>query len=269
MTAGGAARTLVVTVYSWAGGTGRTSTVAALGVLLAARGLRVGLMDTHLAAPRLHSQFDLPPAAEQLNLADYLFGSDEIESVGYDVTAACAGPVPAAGTLTLVPCRVSGAEELGHALARHIDLGLLADGIDRLARQRELDVLLVDTQNGINRSAVVPLIAADLQVLLVDGSVSEREGMTSLGPLLAGPEQSLIVLSASAGEAVVRHIGGLPVATALPYATELRRDCRASQFLWDHPRHPLTQRLGDLADHVENRIALARLFTPAFSQRPA
>jgi len=255
---GDARQTLVVTVYSWAGGTGRTHTVAGLGILLAARGLRVGLLDTNLAAPALHGQFDLPATAERLNLAGYLFGDDEIETIGYDVTAD-GGLGPDRGALVLVPCRVSGADNLGHALARHVDLGLLSDGIERLARQHNLDVLLLDTQNGMNRSAVVPLLAADLQLLLVTGSIGEEEGMLTLGPLVAGPEQALAVLAACSREAVVRQIRGIPVGTALPYATELVRDSRARRFLHAHPKHPLTRRLTELADHIENRVSLAHL----------
>jgi septum site-determining protein MinD len=255
-----ARRTAVVTVYSWAGGTGRTQIVASLGVLLAGRGLRVGLLDTNLAAPGLHVLFGLLPAPEAPSLADYLFGDREIETVGYDVTAEL-GPArskPGAGALIMVPSWISDADELGHALARHVDVGLLADGIERLARECALDVLLLDTQNGVNRAAVVALLAADLQLLLVTGAVGEREGMALLQPLVAAPERVLPVHAGpTRAAAAVQDVFGIPVATVLPHAPELYRLGRAGQFVHTHPRHPLTLRLTELADRIHHRVAPA------------
>jgi MinD-like ATPase involved in chromosome partitioning or flagellar assembly len=251
-------RASVVTVYSWAGGTGRTQTVASLGVLLAARGMRVGILDASLSAPGLHALFGLSPAAAPLSLADYLFRDNEIETVGYDVSWAV-GPVRSArASLSLIPGWISGADQLVHALARHLDLGLLADGIERLARVCGLDVLLIDAQNGVHGSAVVALLAADLQLLLVTGSAGEQEGLTTLGPLVAGPEHAMLVLSGPARAAAeVQQVRGVPVATALPYTPELERLGRARPFVHAHPHHPLTRRLTELADRIQHMTGRA------------
>jgi septum site-determining protein MinD len=257
VTAPGRPPATVVTVYSWSGGTGRTLTVASLGLLLAARGLRVGMLDTDLAAPALHTHFGLAPGDHPLSLADYLFGDTEIEAAAYEVTGAVMpSPGPPGGALLLVPSWVDGADELGHALSRHVDLGLLTDGIDRFAREAALDVVLLDTQNGLNRSAVVALLAADLQLLLVTGSTAELEGMVLIEPLLAGAERVVPVLAAPGrGATAVGAVAGVQVTAALPYATELQRGVHSGQFVQAHPSHPLTARLGELADRIEHRVA--------------
>ncbi len=120
-------------------------------------------------------------------------------------------------------------------------------------------MLLIDTQNGVNGSAIVALLAADLQLLLVTGSAGEHEGLTTLGPVVAEPAHALLVASATArAAATLQQIRGIPVAAALPYAPELQRFRQALPFVRAHPQHPLTGELNALADRIQHRAQAAR-----------
>ncbi|MEU7406789.1 P-loop NTPase, partial [Streptomyces sp. NPDC044948] len=47
----------IITVHSYRGGTGKSSTAANLGLLLASSGLRVALVDTDIQTPALDVMF--------------------------------------------------------------------------------------------------------------------------------------------------------------------------------------------------------------------
>ncbi|MEU9005687.1 P-loop NTPase, partial [Streptomyces sp. NPDC048551] len=70
--------TRTIVVHSHRGGTGKSSVLANLAVLLAAGGARVGVVDTDLQSPTLDLLFGLGPGA--FSLTDYLLGRCEIEA---------------------------------------------------------------------------------------------------------------------------------------------------------------------------------------------
>ncbi|WP_062306081.1 KGGVGR-motif variant AAA ATPase [Alicyclobacillus sendaiensis] len=64
-------RPAIITFYSFKGGQGRTTALAAVGLLLARRGFRVGMIDLDLEAPGLGSIF-FPDGSISMGVIDYL-----------------------------------------------------------------------------------------------------------------------------------------------------------------------------------------------------
>src|SRR5512138_408614 len=76
----------IVSVHSFRGGTGKSNTTANLAALFAARGQRVGVVDTDIASPGIHVLFGFEQDLLTRTLNDYLWGTRDICQTAYDVT---------------------------------------------------------------------------------------------------------------------------------------------------------------------------------------
>ena len=75
----------IISVHSFRGGTGKSNTTANVTALLAAQGLRVGVIDTDIQSPGIHVLFNLEEDDMQHSLNDYLWGKCNIEDAAHDV----------------------------------------------------------------------------------------------------------------------------------------------------------------------------------------
>jgi MinD-like ATPase involved in chromosome partitioning or flagellar assembly len=202
----------IVAVHSHHGGTGKSRLAAAAAGLLAAGGHRVGLVDTALQSPALDRIFGLDRTGAA-SLAGYLAGRCEVDEICYDVSAAVGGP------LTLVPASLDpgGTADL---LLGGYDVGVLADVCLRIARDHELDLLLLDTHPGLSSEASLGFALADAVALVV------RPDGPGLGENLGtGPDRLLVLNMVPPGTDpawVARRLpaGAAPVAL-VPYSREL------------------------------------------------
>ncbi|OQY33598.1 MAG: hypothetical protein B6I38_03425 [Anaerolineaceae bacterium 4572_5.1] len=78
--------TKLIMLHSFRGGTGKTNISANVGALLAANGLRVGVIDTDIQSPGLHVLFGLDEKSIDKTMNNYLWGENEIEEAAIDVT---------------------------------------------------------------------------------------------------------------------------------------------------------------------------------------
>ena len=69
----------IISIHSFRGGTGKSNTTANITTLLAAQGLRVGVIDTDIQSPGIHVLFGLDEDAMGHSLNDYLWGKCTIE----------------------------------------------------------------------------------------------------------------------------------------------------------------------------------------------
>ena len=128
---------LIISIHSFRGGTGKSNTTANVTVLLAAQGLRVGVVDTDIQSPGIHVLFGLDEEAITHSLNDYLWGKCEIEQAAQDVTDRLGTPI--SGRIFLIPSSIK-AGEIAKVLREGYDVGLLNDGFHRLVEALELDV---------------------------------------------------------------------------------------------------------------------------------
>jgi MinD-like ATPase involved in chromosome partitioning or flagellar assembly len=64
----------VISVHSFRGGTGKSNAAANVATLLAAEGQRVGVVDTDIQSPGIHTLFGLNQEAMRYSLNQYLWG---------------------------------------------------------------------------------------------------------------------------------------------------------------------------------------------------
>ena len=88
----------IISVHSFRGGTGKSNTVANLAVLMAARGKRVGVIDTDIQSPGIHVLFGLRADDITVSLNQYLWGRAPITD-----TARVVLKLESGGAVYLIP----------------------------------------------------------------------------------------------------------------------------------------------------------------------
>ncbi|MGW1892866.1 MinD/ParA family ATP-binding protein [Streptomyces sp. NPDC002004] len=227
------ARTVVV--HSHRGGTGKSTMLANMGLLVAAEGRRVALVDMDIQSPTLDVLFDLPP--EECSLTDYLLGRCEIEDAAHRV-----GPEG----LYLVPARTA-TSSLGEIMATGYDVGLLPEAFSRLADFYDLDVLLLDTHAGLNNETVTAMASADVLAIALRADRIDLAGAEEIAPLARqlACRRALVVSMAPEGvdPTIMRQKAesayGAPTAGILPYVAELAALGGEQIFAEACPGHPL------------------------------
>ncbi|WP_329387913.1 MinD/ParA family protein [Streptomyces sp. NBC_01351] len=245
--------TRTIVVHSHRGGTGKSSVLANLALLLAAEGRRVGVVDTDIQSPTLDLLFRLGPG---LSLADYLLGRCEIEAAAQQV---------ALPGLYVVPAR-TGTAALQEIMTSGYDVGLLPEGFDRLAVHFALDMLLLDTHAGLNNESVTAMASADVLMIMARADRIDLSGVEET-IALAGrlPCRRTLVLSmAPAGidrEAARRRaqeVYGAPLAGILPYSPEMAALYGERIFAEAHPDHPLVGEFRTIISALDARDEVSR-----------
>ncbi|MCX4720803.1 AAA family ATPase [Streptomyces virginiae] len=245
--------TRTIVVHSHRGGTGKSSVLANLALLLAAEGRRVGVVDTDIQSPTLDLLFRLGPGP---SLTDYLLGRCEIET-----TAQQTG-VPG---LYVVPAR-TGTAALREIMAGGYDVGLLPEGFDRLAAHHDLDVLLLDTHAGLNNESVTAMASADVLMIMARADRIDLSGVEET-IALAGRltcRRNLVLSMAPEGidrEAARRRseaVYGAPLAGILPYSPEMAALYGERIFAEAHPDHPLVGEFRTIISALDARDEVSR-----------
>jgi MinD-like ATPase involved in chromosome partitioning or flagellar assembly len=231
----------IVTVHSFRGGTGKSTTAANAALLATAAGLRVAVVDTDIQTPGLHRFFGLGRFSSCRSLADYLVGNCEIlEAVG-SMPAGESG-----GELWIVPAR-SRINEVNEILTRGYDVGLLGEGFDRLIEELGLDVVFLDTHSGMgNETAVAVAVSTSLLVITrADHLTSEARENISLARRLGNPGTYVVVnmvpqgLPREVASERAEQIYQSPVIATLPYCPEVAALGGDGLFALDNPEHEI------------------------------
>jgi septum site-determining protein MinD len=164
---------MIVSVHSFRGGTGKSNMTANLGAAIAAQGKRVGIVDTDLQSPGIHTLFGLDQATVGRALNDYLWGGCTIESAAYDVTPAALRP--AGGAVLLVPSSIEPGA-IARVIREGYDVTRLHDGFRALVSGLALDVLLIDTHPGLNDETLLSIAVSDVLLLLLRPDRQDFQG---------------------------------------------------------------------------------------------
>ncbi|GGS93395.1 CDP-3, 6-dideoxy-D-glycero-L-glycero-4-hexulose-4-reductase [Planobispora rosea] len=214
--------TEVITIHSFRGGTGKSTTIANMALLMAVAGRRVALVDMDIQSPSTAILFDIPDYGSRFSLADYLVGRCEIEDAAYHLP----GSGDDVSALFLIPA-LTDAARIGEVLAKGYDVGLLGEGFDRLIASLDLDVLLLDTHSGISNETVTALASCDKLLVLTRPDrldLACAEETLSLAARLGCPDPVLVMNMAPGGavpDEMLRHaelVYGVPVSVVLPYS---------------------------------------------------
>ena len=163
----------IISVHSFRGGTGKSNTTANLSTILAATGLRVGVIDTDIMSPGIHVLFGLDEDHMTFSLNDYLWGKCEIKETAYDVTKNLG--VPISGKVFLIPSSIK-AGEIARVLREGYDVGLLNDGFHKLVEELNLDVLMIDTHPGLNEETLLSIAVSDALAIILRPDSQDYQG---------------------------------------------------------------------------------------------
>jgi MinD-like ATPase involved in chromosome partitioning or flagellar assembly len=241
----------IITIHSFRGGTGKTTIIASLAVLMANQGYRVGLIDVDVLSPWLHVLFGLTTEKPNYTLNDYLWDRCSIEQTVYDVSAAFTNQT---GSLHVIPC--SGLSDSIRIIKEGCDVTKLNDGVQRLVEFLNLDVLLMDTHFSFNEFTLFLTAISTSSIVVMRADNQDIQGtavLIELAKKLDIPEPLLMVnMCPSAFETAVvqanlEAVFKCKVPLILPFSTEIQALSSGSVFAHQYPTHPITQALEHFA----------------------
>jgi MinD-like ATPase involved in chromosome partitioning or flagellar assembly len=236
----------IITVHSFKGGTGKTNIVANMATLLAVAGKRVCIIDIDLASPGAHCLFGVTDGDFRYSLNDYLWGKANIEDAALDVTNKIKEETK--GKLFLVPSSIK-AGEIARILREGYDAGLLNDGFDKLIRKLKLDVLLIDTQSGLNEETLLSMAISNALVIMMRPDFQDYQGTSiiiDVAHKLDVPKMLVVVnnipsqYNSSDVKQRVESTYGCKVAATIPHSEELMMLASSEIFSSRYPNNPIT-----------------------------
>jgi len=237
----------IISIHSFRGGTGKSNTTANIAALLAAEGRRVGVVDTDIQSPGIHVLFGLVGEKVTQALNDYLWGKCDITQTAHDVTPHLGADV--SGRVYLIPSSVN-AGEITRVLRQGYDTQLLIDGLRRLIKELELDVMLIDTHPGLGEETLLSIVLSHTLMIILRPDQQDYEGTgvtVQVARRLKVPNMVMMVnklpsvFDAAAVKAQVEEAYQCPVIAVLPHSDDLMILASNGVFCLRHPDHPVTE----------------------------
>ncbi len=244
----------IVSIHSFRRGTGKTSLAANLAVLLAQKGLRVGLLDADFQLPGVHLWFGLEQGKIENTLNRYLEGEGKITEAAYRVTERLGSAVT--GELFVVPASTRYADT-----QKHLRSGLPTErfqaGLEDLLGELRLDVLLLDVAAGLNEDTLFTIACSDMLLVTLRPDKQDFQGtavVLEVGRKLQVPQVYLVMNQSPAGynAAEIRQqlvsTYHCDVASILPHSEAMLQTGGQSILAVQMPSNPYVQALKPLVD---------------------
>jgi len=235
----------IISIHSFRGGTGKSNSTANIAVLMAARGLRVGVVDTDIQSPGIHVLFGLDEDDERLSLNDYLWGKCQVEEAAIDMTQSLGGEL--LGRLFLIPSSIK-AGEIAKVLREGYDVALLQEGFQRLVSRLKLDVLMIDTHPGLNEETLLSIAISDKLVIILRPDQQDYQGTgvtvdvarrLKVSDLLLLVNKAPQSLDPEAVKAKVAQTYDSEVVAVLQHSDEMMALASGGIFSLKYPNHPV------------------------------
>jgi len=242
-----------ILIHSFHHGVGRSNMTANLAYLLATMGKRVGIIDTDTSSPTIHHFFGLKQEKITYSFNDFLGGKCNLEQTAYNVTSHLDENLK--GHLFLTPAN-NISEEPALELDGSQDVELLNKGCQKLIEALMLDVLLIDTQPGVNQKSLVSITIADTLIIILRLNQLDYQGTSVTVEVvrqLSIPRVVLFVNEAPKTfnfaeiKAKLERTYNCEVAAILPHADELMALANNDIFALRYPKHPVTAILKEAA----------------------
>ena len=247
-------------VHSYRGGSGKSTVAANVAALLAAQGQRVGLVDSNFQAPGVHHFFGLHALLPTLN--DYLQGRCAIQAAAHEISMqpapagkrAARAAVKKQGALYLVPAS-DPINRMAYIWARGFDMELLTKGYISLAKSLSLDLLIVDTDPGMDRQTYFALELADSFVMVMTPDEHDYRGAAAtvqIAHLLEIPNIITVLNKVPEGmdsaplKETIEQLCDWPIGLQLPFQNEMLTLAGKGLFVRQHPKHTISVQLQEL-----------------------
>ncbi len=246
----------IIAIHSFRGGTGKSNTAANVATLLAIEGRAVGVVDTDLQSPGIHTLFGLDQETLSYSLNDYLWGECDLKEAASDVTPDIHSA--SSGRVYLVPASVK-ANDIGRVMRDGYDVGLLNDGFRRLIGELSLDVLLLDTHPGLNEETLLSIAMSNALAIIMRPDKQDYEGTgvtVRVARELEVPRIQIVVNKTPQSlvpEEVASRVTdayGCEVAAVVPHSDDLMLLASDGVFGLRYPDHELTALYRQIASSV-------------------
>jgi MinD-like ATPase involved in chromosome partitioning or flagellar assembly len=250
---------MVISVHSYRGGTGKSNLTVNLASSVVLQGKRAAVVDTDIQSPGLHVLFGMDDQTTGRTLNDYLYGRCRIEQAAHDVTATL-GPAAIAqgGKLYLIPSSIK-VGEITRVLREGYEINLLTDGFRALMKTFQLDYLFIDTHPGLNEETLLSLLLSDLLVLILRPDQQDFQGTAvtvevarklKVKRLLLVVNKVLPTLDMDSLRQQVQTAYDTPVAGILPISDEMIAFGSAGIFSLIYPDHPYSRGVREIATQL-------------------
>ncbi len=262
----------IACVHSFRHGTGKSTISANLAVLMASRGYRVGITDTHIQSPGLHVILDLQEQKIGCSLNEYLSGDCAIADSAYDLSELCqkfaaasaavaggGGNRASTGKLYLLPSNQKIAE-IAKLLRQGYNTDLLGAGFNELIRILKLDYLLIDTNPGLNEETLLVMALADAMLVVLRTDRQDIQGTSvtvdvarkfDIPQVYLAVNQVLSSYDFAAVQKQMEAVYQVPVAGILPFSEEMVELAVTEElFCIRYPQHPVTRVLSAIASRL-------------------
>ena len=244
--------TKIIAFHSFRRGTGRTSLLTSLAVILARQGKRVGIMDTNMQSPSTHILFKMRDKDISYTLDNYLWGECTLEQVIYDVSADVG---LGEDRLYLIPSS-DNMVRIMRVLKEGIEISVLTEAFSKFSKLHNLDYLLLDSSSGITEDILLSMSVADVLAIVMRLDEQDYQGVSmtlDLAKRLDLTRSMVLVNQAPSSfdlndvEKQIKDSFNCEVGIVLPHAEEFLNLASEEIFALKYPEHPLSLKLEKLA----------------------
>jgi septum site-determining protein MinD len=245
--------TKIISIHSFRGGTGKSSTSANVAVVFAGAGKRVAVIDADIQSPGIHNLFGVEGKAVELSLNDYLWHGRPIHEIALDVT-----PDGIAGKLFLIPSSTQ-AGEISRVLREGYDAQKLISGVKQLSDELKLDILIIDTHPGLNEETLISIVISQALLIVMRPDKQDYEGTgiaIKVARHLKVPNMMIVVNktpSVLSEYEVIKKVEAAyncRVVIVLPHSDEMMILASEGLFALRFPDHPITAKYKELSHHL-------------------
>jgi MinD-like ATPase involved in chromosome partitioning or flagellar assembly len=251
--------TIIVSIHSFRGGTGKSNLTANLAGLLAKAGKRVGVIDTDIQSPGIHVILGLEDTERiKYSLNDYLWEKCSIDEAAYDVTTHIGDGL--SGKVYMIPSSIQ-AGEIARALKDGYEVRRLHQGIKDISESLSLDYLLIDTHPGLNEETLLSFALSNVVLIVMRPDRQDYQG-TSVTVKVANRlkvRRMAIVVNKAPTELdfgqlqkEVESAYNCAVAAILPHSSTMMMLGSEGIFSLRYPDHDLSRRYQQIADYVSS-----------------
>lgn len=251
---------IVISIHSFRGGTGKSNTTANLAAVLAFEGKRVCVIDTDIQSPGIHVIFGLDGENVTSSLNDFLWSGRAIEDVAIDVTPDAVKE--RSGQIYLVPSSIKPGE-ISRVMREGYDARQLTQGLKELLTKLRLDYLLIDTHPGLGQETLLSLVISNTLIIMLRPDQQDYEGTgitVRIARELRVPNIFLLVnkspssLNPDALAKQVQEAYGCKVIEVLPHSDELMELASQGLFSLERPSHPISEKYRAIASQIGSQF---------------
>ena len=248
----------VISIHSYRGGTGKSNFTANLATTIAQQGYQVGVVDTDLQSPGIHTLFGLEPDDLKTTMNSFLWGQAAIDQAIYDVSSSVG--LTGEGKLYLIPSSVK-ADDISRILSEGYDVKLLNDGFRKFVKNQQLDYLLIDTHPGLSKETFLSIAISHILVLILRPDKQDYQGTAvtldvakalNVRKMMLTINKALSSMNFEALKQKAEETYQVPVAGIFPLSEDIVQLASEGVFCAKYPDHIVSQEFQKVAQQLMN-----------------